>query len=584
MAEQRRRAPVSFGSALAVRNVPRHVWVTAGLAAFVWALAAAAVALAVMHERHLALQRAAQSAMALTLVMDAHTARTLQSVELVLAGVSDAYALNAPATNDPQFRNVLRARLQDLPYVRAIFVIGPDGTITHDTDYPDTPHVSLADRNYFKRHVADAALARHIGPPLLSRSGHGWFNAVTQRLTHDGTFAGVAVAAVQPEYFEQLYQRMALGEGQVIELFYKDLTRVARFPRDETLIGHKTSPEALYGASGASAAGTHTADNGLLDVRMTSWRRLEGQPFIVALSQGAPALLAGWRTMAITALAGMAAAALLIAVVVMQLLRRRQLAEQARERSAQAEKLEAVGQLTSGVAHDFANLLGIVATNLSLVQRLAPNEAPVNRAVATAQRAVDTGRRLIEQLLGFARQQRLDVRAIDLAGTMRTHAPMIEQAAGSGVAVAWQLAEPPTHCLADETQLVVALVNLVANARDAMDGQGSITLRATTCGPAELAAWGLPKNARFACITVTDTGPGMSDAVRRRVFEPFFTTKGPAGTGLGLAQVYGFVRQLGGDVRVESRLGHGTAVTLCLPLVPPADGAMPAPADAAGGR
>jgi signal transduction histidine kinase len=535
---------------------------TAGVLA--WLLVAGATVSLLMHERTLGIERAVQSANAMTLVMEEHTARTMQSVDLVLAGLADAFNLTSPRDNDPRFRALIHRRLSELPSVRAIFIIGPDGFITHDTDYPATPHVSLADRSYFKQYLADPTLMRGTSQPLQSRSDGKWFNAVTRRLDHDGAFAGVIVAAIRPQYFEALYQRMGLGAGQVIQLFYRDGRLIARYPRDDRLIGKPdAASETLKRLLPNTEEGVHVQPlDGLLARRLTSYRALEGQPLVVSLAQDTPVLLATWRKTAAAAMAGLAALALLLLALVLQFIRHHRFTQHARERRLQAEKLEALGQLTSGMAHDFRNLLAIVTTNLGLISRHASQDKRVASAVDVGQRAVERGRTLIDQMLSFARQHPLKIEAVDLRRAVTAALPMLEQAGGSGMRIATEISGPLPACRVDETQLEVALVNLVANARDAAGGSGEIRISAAPCPRDELDRRGLTGAGAFVCISVQDNGPGMTEAVRRRVLEPFFTTKGEQGTGLGLAQVYGFMQQVGGDVRIDSAPGQGTSVHL----------------------
>lgn len=541
-----------------------------GVAALLWLLVAVLVVSLLLHERRVELTRAEATARALTMVMQAHTESTFRAVDLVLAGVADAYAALRPSDDDPGFRALLDARMRELPAVRAIFLVGPDGRILHDTDYPDTPPLRLADREYFRRHVEDPTLRESVSPPVYSRSGLGWFNAVTRRIDVDGRFAGVAVAAVVPSYFEKLYRGMQLGPGQTVELFYVDRTRVARYPADDSMLGRKASREEVFGGAGEDApVGTLVAHEGPLRARMTSFRRLDSAPFVVTLTQTPPSLLATWRIEVYGAALAMSALTALLVALVVQLRRKTQIAARAQMRIAQSERLEAVGQLTGGMAHDFANLLGIVRTNLAIIERLHPPDVRVRRALETSERAVANARRLIDQLLLFARRGALDVRAIDPNETLRRHLDILRQAAGRRARVELVLDETPPPCLADESQFVAAMVNLVANARDAIDdsrGRGTITVQTGRVSVTQAAEWELDHADRLVRVSVVDSGQGMDESVLAHVFEPFFTTKGAEGTGLGLAQVYGFVNQIGGEVRIESTPGSGTAVHLFFPV------------------
>jgi signal transduction histidine kinase/DNA-binding response OmpR family regulator len=224
------------------------------------------------------------------------------------------------------------------------------------------------------------------------------------------------------------------------------------------------------------------------------------------------------------------------------------------EQLAQARKMEAVGQLTGGVAHDFNNLLTVVLGNIDMLGRKKDeDEARRMRRIDAIRQAAERGRDLTRQLLAFSRRQHLSPVTVDANALIRDFAPLMRQAVGEAVTIDLQLSDEQLCAHVDPTQLETALLNLAVNARDAMPDGGTVTIHTTREGE------------RIA-IEVRDTGVGMSPEVRDRVFEPFFTTKEVGkGSGLGLSQVYGFVRQSEGEVHVESAPGKGTSFQLILP-------------------
>ncbi|WP_374472569.1 response regulator [Phenylobacterium sp.] len=223
------------------------------------------------------------------------------------------------------------------------------------------------------------------------------------------------------------------------------------------------------------------------------------------------------------------------------------------EQLAQARKMEAVGQLTGGVAHDFNNLLTVVLGNIDMMARKAEDEARRMRRIDAIRQAAERGRDLTRQLLAFSRRQHLTPVTIDVNVLIHDFAPLIRQAVGEAVTVDLAFADEPLCAHVDPTQLETALLNLAVNARDAMPEGGVLTI-ATRRDDGRIA------------IDVSDTGVGMSQEIRERVFEPFFTTKEVGkGSGLGLSQVYGFVQQSEGEVRLESTPGRGTSFRLVLP-------------------
>ena len=236
----------------------------------------------------------------------------------------------------------------------------------------------------------------------------------------------------------------------------------------------------------------------------------------------------------------------------------------AEEALVQSQKMEAIGRLTGGVAHDFNNLLTVVAGNLDLIHHMinGPRALAMDRLqrlLEGAQRGLARGERLTRQLLAFSRQQPLQARVIDINTTIEDFAPFIQRALGETIDLQIKLGPGPWMCRLDPAQFEAAILNLALNARDAMEQGG--TLSVGTAAPAEDEA------APGVVVTVTDTGTGMSPETIERIFEPFYTTKEVGkGSGLGLAQVWGFVTQSGGRVGVESALGVGTIFTLLLPL------------------
>ncbi|HET8996152.1 MAG TPA: ATP-binding protein, partial [Acetobacteraceae bacterium] len=239
--------------------------------------------------------------------------------------------------------------------------------------------------------------------------------------------------------------------------------------------------------------------------------------------------------------------------------------EKAEAALAQAQKMEAVGQLTGGVAHDFNNLLTAVLASLEMISSRSTDER-VLRFAANAQRAAERGARLTQQLLAFSRRQRLRPESVDMNGLIRGMNELVTRAIGASVQFESRLSDDLPPAYVDPTQLELVLLNLAINARDAMPSGGRLTVEtfALQAPPDDLADE-LPPGS-YVAMAVSDTGTGMPPEVQARAFEPFFTTKEMGkGTGLGLSQVYGFVRQSGGTVRLRSTVGQGTRVSIYLP-------------------
>jgi signal transduction histidine kinase len=268
---------------------------------------------------------------------------------------------------------------------------------------------------------------------------------------------------------------------------------------------------------------------------------------------------------------------------------------QAEAELLQAQKVEALGQMTGGVAHDFNNLLTVLQGCLEILSGKQRNEQLQGR-VDMALRTVERGERLTAQLLAFARRQPLARTTIDLNAQLRRMTQLLVRTVGNGIAIHTDLAPDLWLVDADATQLELAVINLAINAGDAMPGGGELGIRTFNRAVSHESALEQPhesaleqphesvleqptKVGDFVGLEISDTGHGMPPEAVARAFEPFFTTKEAGkGTGLGLSMVYGFARQLGGFASIRSEIGRGTAVTLVLPRGFPAseadDGAV----------
>ena len=239
--------------------------------------------------------------------------------------------------------------------------------------------------------------------------------------------------------------------------------------------------------------------------------------------------------------------------------------EKAETALAQAQKMEAVGQLTGGVAHDFNNLLTAVLGSLQMIGKRS-DDPQIRRFADNARRAAERGARLIQQLLAFSRRQRLAPEPVDLHRLVAEISDLLTRAVGTTVTLEIQLPGQLPPAFVDPTQMELVLLNLAINARDAMPDGGVLTIAGSELASAPLELAEDLAGGSYVVIAITDTGSGMTPEVQERAFEPFFTTKEQGkGTGLGLSQVYGFVRQSGGAVKLRSAPGEGTTVTLYLP-------------------
>ncbi|WPB55837.1 histidine kinase famiy protein [Xylophilus sp. GOD-11R] len=245
----------------------------------------------------------------------------------------------------------------------------------------------------------------------------------------------------------------------------------------------------------------------------------------------------------------------------------------AEESLAQAQKMEALGQLTGGISHDFNNLLQVMRGHMDItrmrLQKIGtPELEPTLKSIESVQQAIGKAATLTQHLLAFSRKQRLQGRVINLNITAGAVKELVQQTLGNGIEVSARLAPELANCQVDPTQLEVALLNVLINARDAMPDGGQITVKTSNVlvEVQDSAAFhGLAPGA-YVSLSVSDSGNGIPAAMIGRVMEPFFTTKDEGkGTGLGLSMVYGFVKQSGGTVQIYSEEGVGTTVRMYFP-------------------
>jgi PAS domain S-box-containing protein len=322
------------------------------------------------------------------------------------------------------------------------------------------------------------------------------------------------------------------------------------FRRDE-LIGQNlrslsASPELLTGARTWVEQAVSSGQPRRLDWRC---RRKDGEVFWAELSIQVATIDA--RPM--------------VLAIVRDLTERRMIEEQLR----QAQKIEAIGQLTGGIAHDFNNLLGVIIGNLDLLRETRTNDQELSELSGDALEAALRGADLTRRLLAFARRQPLQPQTLDLNELVDGTVRLLRRVLGENIEVRTGFEENTCRVRVDRNQLEAALTNLATNARDAMPGGGRLTIstgrRCLDTDYAERQPDVTPGH--YAIIEVTDTGVGMLEEVRARIFEPFFTTKDTGkGTGLGLSMVFGFLKQSGGHVSVYSEAGLGTTFRLYLPL------------------
>ena len=553
---------------------------------------AAGIVLVTSHDREL--RQATVSLEAYSAVLAEQAARAVQSVDLVVEEVareiehekpSDEAALVQLATGEDRY-NQLRAMTSGIPQLDAVSVIADDGRLLSFSRFFPIPDVNVADRDYFQILRDNPARQTFLSSPVQNRGTGSWTIYLARRLNApDGSFLGLVLGAVELSYFETFYEDAQMSPGASIALWRDDGVLLARFPSYDGIGTRFNRQDRFATLQPGERRDYRVSDTVDGKDRLLVITHLMGLPLIVGVTRAVPEVLEDWWSDSI--LIGICAALCFAAVIAIMLfmtqqirahdalalaLRERDEAESGRREAErqlfQAQKLDAIGQIAAGVAHDFNNLLMVIrGTTEWLYGRLA-GMAECESQLGMIDHAVTRGATLTRQMLASSRQQILSPAAIDLNAVLRSIRELLRSSLGGTTRLEMSLSDGLWPVNADHGQIENAILNLVINARDAMLDGGCVRIVTGnhTLGPGEQA--GLLGPGDYATLTVSDTGTGMTAEIMARAFEPFFTTKERGlGSGLGLSQVSGFVRQSHGDVILHSAPGEGTAICIMLPRV-----------------
>jgi len=329
------------------RRGPPQATVARLMAATIALVVTLAVVVVLLRERQLTLEQARQDAGTLAAALEENTARTFESVDVALVGLAAYFGERQLSRHDSRAREMLRAHLRHLPTTRALFVIGPDGFVQHDTDFPSTPNVSLADRAYFRAYLRQPALQHSLSQALQSRSGTGWFVASSRRITRpDGSFAGIVVAAVQVASVSSLFQKLDLPGGQQMSLLQLDGRLVARHPPDDANIGRSYADQLIFTEHlPKQRSGVFESSGPPFGyARIVSYRALDSQPLVVVLTISKDAALAPWKRTATGALGGLLIFHLSTAAGLLFFLQRQTQRQRASAEHAAAQEATALAQ------------------------------------------------------------------------------------------------------------------------------------------------------------------------------------------------------------------------------------------------
>ena len=527
-------------------------------------------------------------------ILHEHTLKVIETVQRAIAEVNEVtrpMSDNEIRAAQPWLAERLKRIVASMPHTQAIIVMDRSGhALASSYAIPVDGSVGFSDRDYFKALASGevGTFVSEVLTPRLPGLGTYFFTVAQRRSSPDGSFQGIVGVAVLPSYFNEFYSRIGHSSGSYYALARADGRLLARFPvtADPERNALNARSALLVGIAGGLDQDMYTVNAQVDGVeRRIGYRKLAGFPLYVLAGTEISAINAEWfSTMASHLIFGLPATLLLFGIVGLALQRTRRLHEEAERREAaegalrQAQRLEAIGQLTGGVAHDFNNLLMIVGGSVQRLRRelTDPKHARLLDMITTA---AQRGESLTRQLLTFARRQTLTPSVIDLKERLPELKEMLGRSLGGDIET--EVIAPKDSCAVkvDASELELALLNLAVNARDAMPNGGRLAI---TARPVLLKGKAVEEGLRgeFVAIRVADTGTGIAPDVLPHVVEPFFTTKEVGkGTGLGLSQVYGFARQSGGTATISSTLGKGTVITLYLPRTREAPAAAPSTAE-----
>ena len=515
-----------------------------------------------------------------------HAGKVFATDELVLDRIAERIAPMSwdQIAQSADVHTFLIEMKRSLPQAQAVGIIGPDRRILNTNYAFPAPVLYQTDRQMLAVH-------RHGGDDLYisdvtrgPRTGTLLF-AVSRHKPSADTSAGYGDIniATNPRELAKYYETLAGGPGVHITLFRADGAVLARNPAPRDPVQYPTDSDVMRAIDADAAFGFVTGASSVeRRARLLFYKAVADYPIYVAASYDKDTIVQHWlMTMASHLIYGIPVTLALILVTHSAIRRtereQRALAQardearkrvMAEEQLREAQRLEAVGQLTGGIAHDFNNILTVIVGNLDLLARQLTTD-PAQRMIATMQRAASRGARLTQSLLAFARRQALRPEIINPNRLINEIGELLRRAVGEAVEIDFLLSPTLDPCRIDPAQFEAALLNLIVNARDAVAQKaGKIVIETKNTvfdaqhrPPLAEIAFG-----HYIAISVIDNGTGMPPEVLSHVFEPFFTTKEVGrGSGLGLSQVYGFVKQSGGYIHLESERDIGTRVHLYLP-------------------
>jgi two-component system, NtrC family, sensor kinase len=498
---------------------------------------------------------------------------TINSVDQITRGRSD----DSMRLEESELNQRLKEMRAGIAEIESIWLFDSAGhAIVSSLLIPVPSDLDVSSSEFFAS-ARDAHVPIFVGQVFAPQAtARNVFSVSMRRIDDTGNFRGVVEVSIQPAAFESFFAGIARGTTASLALIRQDGSILARYPMP-TNAGIKLDATSGFSTQIARSpeGGRFTAVSGIDHIeRRFASRKLAGFPVYVTASLATDDIRHGWLlAMASHLVFGLPATVLLIILVLIAMRRTEAFYAEVERRQAleanlrQSQKMDAVGQLTGGIAHDFNNLLTIIIGNLQMTLK-QEHEAKEQRMLSNALAGAERAAALTRRLLSFSRRQPLDPRLVDANRLIAGLSDLLNRTLGEKVSVETVVSAGLWQTEVDTAELESSILNLAINARDAMPDGGKLTIETGNAFLDENYCLMFEdlKPGQYVMISVTDTGCGMPGDIAEKATEPFFTTK-PAGegTGLGLSQVYGFVKQSGGHLRIYSEPGEGTTVKLYLP-------------------
>jgi signal transduction histidine kinase len=535
------------------------------------------------------------------------TFETQQLVVSNVLGLIDDMNDSEIRQHEARLHEQLLHLVRRLPQVEDVFILDRDGRpLVAANVFPIPANVSAADRPYFIAH-RDGKEQRYVSETFRSRiKSSDVFQYSERRQRADGGFDGVVLVAIPPSFFGKLFEQAAGSDSYTTSLVRADGELLVRYPAAVGTTRFEPGSKFMKAIAANPGSGIYTTSQASIDgvARTVVYRKLPDLPVYVSVGVASASVREAWihrmsthllfglpATLALFALALLASRRAASQAETLDRLREEQIRRASAEESLrQSQKMTAVGQLTAGIAHDFNNLLTGIGGAIEMIGRRVPQPTPeVVRFLDLARTGVSRAATLTQRMLAFARQQPLQIEPVDANRLVTGMSELLRRTFGETVQIETVLSSGLWRATADPAQLEAAVLNLTINARDAMPGGGTLTIETANAhlDDSYAAANAEVTPGQYVMIAVSDTGTGMDQQTVARAFEPFFTTKERGqGTGLGLSMTYGYIKQIGGHLKIYSEIGHGSTVKIYLPRTQAESGAGPelaAPIGAAAG-